>query len=120
MPVIALIQFCTYLVTIIPPRGSVRVRVSSYANINRGTYVSACVPATSHDVAAKPRAAKPRPTRRSRRPRGEAADLRASPRACGKATSCRGNAASGKAAYNLVKYYLAFVFKLFYYVLFDL
>ena len=26
VPVIALIQFCTYLVTIIPPRGSVRVR----------------------------------------------------------------------------------------------
>ena len=26
MPVIALIQFCTYLVTIIAPRGSVRVR----------------------------------------------------------------------------------------------
>ena len=65
----------------IPPRGSVRVRVSSYPNINRGTYVPACVSATSHDVAAvylsgeaaghagtrrtcelaaKPRAAKPR------------------------------------------------------------
>jgi len=26
VPVIALIQFCTYLVTIILPRGSVRVR----------------------------------------------------------------------------------------------
>jgi len=38
----------------------------------------------AHDVAAKPRAAKPRPTRRSRRPRGEAAALRhvaAKPRA---------------------------------------
>ena len=71
MPVIALIQFCTYLVTIIPPRGSVRVRVSSYPNINRGTYVPACVPATSHDVAAVG------PTRRSHRPRGHVADLRA-------------------------------------------
>ena len=39
MPVIALIQFRNYLVSIIPPRGSVRVRVSSYPNINRGTYV---------------------------------------------------------------------------------
>ena len=29
-------------------------------------------------------------------------------------------AARGKAAYNLVKYYLALAFKLFYYVLFDL
>ena len=74
MPVIALIQFCTYLVTIIPPRGSVRVRVSSYPNINRGTYVPACVPATGtrcrgcHGKGLM---------RRSRRPRGEAADLRA-------------------------------------------
>ena len=33
---------------------------------------------------------------------------------------CRGKAARGKAAYNLVKYYLALAFKLFYYVLFDL
>jgi len=46
----------------------------------------------------------------------EAADLRARGKAArGKAASCR-----GKAAYNLVKYYLAFAFKLFYYVLFDL
>ena len=80
------------------------------------TYPRVC-PRQAHDVAAvaaKPRAAKPRPTRQSRRPRGfglasrgprgEAADLRA----------------RGKAAYNLVKYYLAFAFKLFYYVLFDL
>ena len=60
-------------------------------NINRGTYVPACVPAT-HD------AAKQRPTRRSRRPRGEAAALRAR----GEAASWRGKAARGKAAYNLV------------------
>ena len=84
MPVIELIQFCTYLVTIIPPRRSVRVRVSSYPNINRGTYVPACVPATGTrcrgcrgkavrgeaaghvakrqtcELAAKPRVAKPR------------------------------------------------------------
>ena len=72
MPVIALTQFCNYLVTTIPPRGSVRVRVSSYpTNINRGTYVPACVPATSHDVVAVG------PTRQNRRPRGHAADLRA-------------------------------------------
>jgi len=46
VPVIALIQFRTYLLSIIPHRGSVRVRVSSYPNINCGTYVPACVPAT--------------------------------------------------------------------------
>jgi len=34
--------------------------------------------------------------------------------------ACRGKAARDKAAYNLVKYYLALAFKLFYYVLFDL
>ena len=100
MPVIALIQFCTYLVSIIPPRGSVRVRVSSYPNINRGTYV----PATGTRC---------RGCRGKRRGlRGKAAGHAASR---GKAASCR-----GKAAYNLVKYYLAFAFKLFYYVFFDL
>ena len=61
---------------------------------------------------------------------GHAADLRARARskaasccgeaARGKAASSRGKAARGKAAYNLVKYYLALAFKLFYYVLFDL
>ena len=59
---------------------------------------------------------------------GHAADLRARGEAArSKAASCcgeaaRGKAASsrGKAAYNLVKYYLALAFKLFYYVLFDL
>ena len=72
MPVIALIQFRTYLLSIIPHRGSVRVRVSSYPNINRGMYVRA------HDVAAVtgcglrskaaghlPRPCEPRATRRS-------------------------------------------------------
>ena len=72
------------------------------------TYPRVC-PQRAHDVAAN--AAAYAATRQSRRPRSEAADLRAR----GKAASCR-----GKAAYNLVKYYLAFAFKLFYYVFFDL
>ena len=59
MPVIALIQFRTYLLSIIPPRGLVTVRVSSYPNINRGTYVPACVPATGTRCLGW---AKPRPT----------------------------------------------------------
>ena len=74
-------------------------------------------PRRAHDVAAKPLTR----ARQSRMPRGlRAAGHVAKQRTCelaarGKATSCR-----GKAAYNLVKYYVAFAFKLFYYVLFDL
>jgi len=52
-------------------------------------------------------AAKPQPTRQSRRPRGEAAALRARGKATrGAAASCHSKAARGlprgKAAYNLV------------------
>ena len=58
------------------------------------------------------------------RARGEAARSKAASccgeAARGKAASCRGKAARGEAVYNLVKYYLALAFKLFYYVLFDL
>jgi len=85
-----------------------------------GMYPRVC-PRRAHDVAARGKAAayaaKPQATRRPCEPRGEAADLRARGKAArGKAASCRGKAAR----YNLVKYYLAFAFKLFYYEFFDL
>jgi len=70
--------------------------VSRYPNINRVTYVPACVPRCGT------RSRQSR-ARRSRRPRGEAADLRARGEAArGAAASCRGKAARGEAAYNLV------------------
>ena len=72
------------------------------------TYPRVC-PQRAHDVAAV--AAKGLRGEAA----GHAADMRARGKAArGKAVSCRGS------AYNLVKYYLAFAFKLFYYVLFDL
>ena len=74
------------------------------------TYPHVC-PRRAHDVAAMLRH-----TRRSRRPRGRGlASSRQS-----RVMSRQSRAACGEAAYNLVKYYLAFAFKLFYYVLFDL
>ena len=56
--------------------------------------------------------------------RGEAAGHAAKRRTCELAAKPRAakprRGGRGKAAYNLVKYYLAFAFKLFYYVFFDL
>ena len=63
-----------------------------YINRGIGTYPRRCGTRCRGKAAA---------TRRSRRPRGEDAALRAQP-ARGKAASCRGKAARGKAAYNLV------------------
>jgi len=63
--------------------------------------------------AVKRQPCEPRATRRS-------GGLASSRQSRAFAASCRGKAVRGKATYNLVKYYLAFAFKLFYYVLFDL
>ena len=70
-----------------------------YPNINRGTYVPACLPATVWHTMSREAAA----YAAKQQARGEAAALRARGEAArGKAASCRGKAARGEAAYNLV------------------
>jgi len=85
---------------ILPRKKQLKTPVAlAYLYINRGRYVTRVCARV--DVSRLFLSQKPQP----RRPRGEAAALRARGEAArGKAASCRGKAARGEAAYNLVHY----------------
>jgi len=92
---------------ILPRKKQLKTPVAlAYLYINRGRYVTrVCARVDVSRLFFVAEAAATPPTRRSRRPRGEAAALRARGEAArGKAASCCGKAARGEAAYNLVHY----------------